>query len=116
MKSLGILLVIFILLNAFPAQTIASSISDPETLARITREVSKTHNHTYALQLDETSQKKPAWRKQHPTAYGTLLGLGIGFGTGALFAAVGGDTNVAMAGMVFGAAGAGIGAVIGSFY
>ena len=116
MKSFCILLATVILLSAFSTEILASSISDPERLARITRELSRTRNQAYVFQVDETSHEKPAWRKQHSTAFGALLGLGIGFGTGALFAGVGGDTNVAVAGLVFGAVGAGIGALIGSFY
>lgn len=115
MKNFLIFVATLIFLDVFSTEICANPIAEPANLDRIVNEVSESH-YLYAFKVDESSKEKPAWRKQHPTAFGALLGLGIGFGTGAVFAAAGGDTNVPMAGLLFGGIGAGIGALIGSFY
>lgn len=62
-----------------------------------------------------TNDEGESWRQQHPIGFGSLVGFGIGFGFTVLFA-TGGDTNFPAAVLIFGGIGAGVGALIGSFF
>jgi hypothetical protein len=67
---------------------------------------------------DQRSQEEKSWRQRHPVGFGSLLGFGIGFSFILVMAAGSGSTdyNVPLAGLFYGGIGAGIGAVIGSFF
>jgi hypothetical protein len=88
-------------------------ISEPSVIDRISREV--TLNRISQKRYFAEEKENDSWRKKHPTAFGTLLGLGIGFGTGLAFGVALQDTEAIPSALVFGAVGAGIGALIGSF-
>lgn len=96
----------------------AKMITDSSEMDRISREVveaADSNRSTLSVFIISEEEYVP-WRKRHPIGFGSLVGLGIGFGTGTFLAGVGGDTNVACAGSLFGTIGAGIGALIGSFF
>jgi hypothetical protein len=63
----------------------------------------------------KTSNEEKSWRQQHPIAFGSLIGFAVGFSFVA-FMATGGDTDFPAAVLFYGGIGAGVGALIGSFF
>ena len=89
------------------------SISDPAKMDRIAQSV--VQDSQFRTEDDSSAKEQKAWRQRHPVGFGALVGFGIGLGY-TLFLATGGDLNFPFALLVFGTAGAGIGAFIGSFF
>ena len=110
-KSTVLIAVLALLVQGIVFAAPARKLSDPDMLDRISREVVVSHDQTSANGFYEDER----WRSRHPIAFGSLVGLGAGFGIG-LFIGISGDDTPAMgAALLFGAIGAGIGAFIGSF-
>lgn len=112
-KSTVLIAVFALLVQSFVFAEPARKLNNPEVLDRISREVVASHDQTSANRFDE--REKTAWRSRHPIAFGSLVGLGIGFSIGLFIGITGEDTDAAGAALLFGAIGAGIGAFIGSF-
>jgi hypothetical protein len=118
MRTLIVLLLFPLLVQgAVPAETLLPKrISDSQDMDRISREVVRISQFRSSAEFAKGG-KDEAWRNRHPIAFGSLVGFGIGFGYAVFIAVAGGDTNLAVAGsLFFGGIGAGIGALIGSFF
>jgi hypothetical protein len=76
-------------------------ICDSSEIDRIARAV--VHDSQMHLLDDHRSanDEGESWRQQHPIAFGSLVGFGIGFGFTVLIA-TGGDTNFPAAVLFFG--------------
>jgi hypothetical protein len=117
MKTYNICFLISVLLiqSAFATENQPrKSICDSSEMDRIALAVVQDSQLSTA-DNSKTSNKEESWRQRHPIGFGSLVGFGIGFGF-VLLMATGGDTNVPLAGLFYGAIGAGIGALIGSFF
>lgn len=118
MKTFAFCFIIFVFVihNAYGSEIQArKSICDSNDMDRIARTVVQESQLHLSLDQKTSSKEDQSWRQRHPIAFGSLLGFGIGFGF-VLVMATGGDTDVLLAGLFYGGIGAGIGALIGSFY
>lgn len=117
MRKLNICFVISVLLIqsalASEIQT-GKLISDSSEIDRIARAVVQDSQMHLSDDHNTANDEGESWRQRHPIGFGSLLGFGIGCGFGA-YAATGDDTT-ASAILFFGGVGAGIGALIGSFF
>jgi hypothetical protein len=118
MKKFQICFVLSILLT----QSVFASELQPRKLIRDCNEMDRI-----ALSVVQNSQpnydkaadkQHESWRQRHPIAFGSLVGFGVGFGSIVVLCAVSGtsDINLGMAGLFYGGIGAGVGALIGSFF
>lgn len=117
MKTINISFIICILLtqSVFASEIQARNvICDSSKMDRIALAVVQDSQLSKADD-SKSSNKEESWRQRHPIGFGSLVGFGIGFGF-VLLMATGGDTNVPLAGLFYGGIGAGIGALIGSFF
>src|SRR5262245_36269931 len=91
-------------------------IRDSSKMDRIARAVAQDSQLREAN--DKKSNEEKSWRQRHPIGFGSLVGFGVGFGFILVIAASSGDCdcNVPLAGLFYGGIGAGIGAIIGSFF
>lgn len=90
---------------------------DSQVIDRITSEVSPISSYDTrfypAIALAVQENQKKSWVKRNPVLFGALLGFGIGFGSGVALAGRN-DYQTAEFGLLMGAAGAGIGALLGA--
>lgn len=118
MRKLNICFVISVLLIqsalASEIQT-GKLISDSSEIDRIAREVVQDSQMHLSDDHKTANDEGESWRQRHPIGFGSLVGFGVGFGYCVLLA-TGGDLNFPYAVLIFGGMGAGIGALIGSFF
>jgi hypothetical protein len=91
------------------------SICDSTEMDRIAREVVQDSQMHLSNGPKTANDEGESWRQRHPIAFGSLVGFGVGFGY-CVFLATGGDLNFPYAVLLLGGLGAGIGALIGSFF
>ena len=98
------------------------SVLDPQVIDRICREVSvgmyerNAHQASTYLETKEDKQdsQRQGWINRHPVIFGTIVGFGGGFAIGYAVGPSGTtNTDKEIAACLFGAIGAGVGALIG---